>query len=102
MDEVCAKMVPDDVLTKVGVITTTRMALILSKYMSRTMDGPTELWRMRKQFALQVASTSFATYTFFLTGRQPQRFLLSRATGLMTMTDMIPSAPQHFLNCAVH
>jgi len=50
---------------------------------------------MRKQFALQVASTSFATYTFFLTGRQPQRFLLSRATGLMTMTDMIPSTSLH-------
>ncbi|KDR83700.1 hypothetical protein GALMADRAFT_236040 [Galerina marginata CBS 339.88] len=74
-DEVGAKMVPDDVLTN---------------YMVRTMGGPDELWRMRKQFALQVASCSFMTYLFCLSSRHPARFQISRATGLIAMTELFP------------
>ncbi|KAJ7180147.1 FAT domain-containing protein [Mycena crocata] len=74
-DEVAVKMVPDDVLTR---------------YMIRTMDGPRELWRMRKQFALQIAACSFMTYTLCLTHRTPTRYLLSRTTGQMTMTELVP------------
>ncbi|KAF8165306.1 hypothetical protein B0H34DRAFT_232712 [Crassisporium funariophilum] len=74
-DEISTKMVPDDVL---------------SKYMIRTMDGPTELWRMRKQFALQIASSSFMTYIFSLSSRHPARFQISRATGMIAMTDLLP------------
>ncbi|KAF7355349.1 hypothetical protein MSAN_01451500 [Mycena sanguinolenta] len=78
-DEVAVKMVPEDVLTR---------------YMIRTMDGPSELWRMRKQFALQIASCSFMTYTLCLTHRTPYRYLLSRATGQMTMTELVPGMSQ--------
>ncbi|KAF8974524.1 hypothetical protein BDZ97DRAFT_2053099 [Flammula alnicola] len=74
-DEISAKMVPDDILTN---------------YMVRSMDGPEELWRMRKQFALQVASSSFMTYTFSLSSRHPPRFQVSRATGLIAMTELLP------------
>ncbi|KAJ7068316.1 hypothetical protein C8F01DRAFT_1364679 [Mycena amicta] len=74
-DEVSVKMVPDDVLTK---------------YMVRTMEGAADLWRMRKQFALQVAACSFMTYTLCLTHRIPNRYLFSRTTGLMTMTELVP------------
>ncbi|KAJ7682762.1 FAT domain-containing protein [Mycena polygramma] len=74
-DEVAVKMVPEDVLTQ---------------YMIRTMDGPSELWRMRKQFALQIASCSFMTYTLCLTHRTPNRYLFSRTTGQMTMTELVP------------
>ncbi|KAJ7276442.1 hypothetical protein B0H12DRAFT_1227571 [Mycena haematopus] len=78
-DEVAVKMVPEDVLTR---------------YMIRTMHGPSELWRMRKQFALQIASCSFMTYTLCLTHRTPYRYLLSRATGQMTMTELVPGMSQ--------
>ncbi len=54
------------------------------------MDGPSELWRMRKQFALQLASTSFMTYVLCLTSRLPSRFQLSRATGQITMSEILP------------
>lgn len=55
-----------------------------------TMDGPSELWRMRKQFALQVASSSFMSYVLCLSSRHPSRFHLSRATGLIAMTELLP------------
>ncbi|KAG2042802.1 hypothetical protein BDR03DRAFT_1058663 [Suillus americanus] len=75
MDEIGTKLVPDDVL---------------SKYMTSAMATPADLWRMRKQFALQVATTSFMTFVFCLTSRAPSRFHLSRSTGLMTMSEMLP------------
>lgn len=75
MDEVVAKLVPDDVLTK---------------YMTRVMEGPSDLWRMRKQFASQVAATSFMTYVFCLTSRSPSRFHISRSTGLIAMSELLP------------
>ncbi|KAK7060621.1 transcription-associated protein 1 [Paramarasmius palmivorus] len=74
-DEVAAKMVPEDVLTK---------------YMMRTMDGPSNLWRMRKQFTLQLASVSFMTYLLCVASRHPSRYSVSRSTGLITMTDVYP------------
>lgn len=58
--------------------------------MMKTMAGPDELWRMRKQFALQVASCSFMTYIFSLSSRHPARFQISRATGLVAMTELLP------------
>jgi transformation/transcription domain-associated protein len=62
--------------------------------MIRTMDNPTELWRMRKQFALQIASSSFMTYVFSLSSRHPSRFQVSRATGLVAMTELWPGKCQ--------
>ncbi|KAF5369949.1 hypothetical protein D9758_001009 [Tetrapyrgos nigripes] len=79
-DEISLKKVPEDVITR---------------YMIRTMDGPSALWRIRKQFALQVASNSFMTYVVCLTSRQPSRFHLSRTTGLIAMTDLFPSMTAH-------
>ncbi|KAH8105847.1 hypothetical protein BXZ70DRAFT_396929 [Cristinia sonorae] len=64
---------------------------ILTRYMMRTMEGPTELWRMRKQFALQVASCSFMTYIVCLGARNPARFHISRTTGQIAMSELIPT-----------
>jgi transformation/transcription domain-associated protein len=58
--------------------------------MMRTMDGSSDLWRMRKQFASQVASLSFMTYVLCLSSRNPGRFYISRATGLVAMTELLP------------
>ncbi|KAF9057606.1 hypothetical protein BJ165DRAFT_1520972 [Panaeolus papilionaceus] len=74
-DDVSLKMVPDTVL---------------SRYMALTMNQPEELWRMRKQFALQIATTSFMTYLFSIANRWPARFLISRSTGVVAMTDLLP------------
>lgn len=74
-DEVTVKMVPEDILTH---------------YMIRTMDCSSDLWRMRKQFASQVASLSFMTYVLCLSSRNPGRFHISRATGLIAMTELLP------------
>ncbi|KAG9317678.1 hypothetical protein JVU11DRAFT_1890 [Chiua virens] len=75
MDEVVAKLVPEDVLTK---------------YMLNVMSGPADLWKMRKQFALQIAATSFMTYVFCLTSRSPSRFHVSRSTGRIAMSELLP------------
>ncbi|KAJ3510077.1 hypothetical protein NLJ89_g4881 [Agrocybe chaxingu] len=74
-DEIAAKMIPDN---------------ILSNYMIRTMGAPDELWRMRKQFSLQLASCCFMTHVFALSSRHPARFQVSRATGLIAMTELLP------------
>jgi transformation/transcription domain-associated protein len=58
--------------------------------MIRTMESPSELWRMRKQFALQTASSSFMTYVLCLSSRHPSRFHVSRATGQIAMTELLP------------
>jgi transformation/transcription domain-associated protein len=92
MDEICTKLVPDDVLTKVSHFGLSLASNSCSgtQYMTNTMATPADLWRMRKQFALQVAATSFMTFVFCLTSRAPSRFHLSRSTGLMTMSEMLP------------
>ncbi|THH03836.1 hypothetical protein EW145_g5969 [Phellinidium pouzarii] len=75
LDEVAKKLVGDDVL---------------SRYMTRTMCGPQELWRMRKAFTLQLAAVSFMTYAVCITSRQPARFHVSRATGQIFMSEILP------------
>ncbi|QRV73100.1 histone acetyltransferase SAGA, TRRAP/TRA1 component, PI-3 kinase superfamily TRA1 protein [Ceratobasidium sp. AG-Ba] len=76
ISEISAKLVP---------------ATVLSNYMSRCMRGPMELWTMRKLFALQTAATSFMSFFFSANGRLPQRFHLSRSTGRMYMSDLLPT-----------
>ncbi|OCH94107.1 atypical/PIKK/TRRAP protein kinase [Obba rivulosa] len=77
MDEVVQKYAPEDILTS---------------YMIGTMEGPCELWRMRKQFSLQLAGVSFMTYIFCLTSRLPSRFHVSRSSGEIAMTELLPGA----------
>ncbi|TDL29737.1 hypothetical protein BD410DRAFT_736870 [Rickenella mellea] len=75
MDEVTGRLISDDVL---------------SRYMARTMDGPAELWRMRKHFTVQLASVSFMTYVLCITSRHPARFHISRMTGQIHMSELLP------------
>nr|XP_018259603.1 transformation/transcription domain-associated protein [Kwoniella dejecticola CBS 10117]OBR81761.1 transformation/transcription domain-associated protein [Kwoniella dejecticola CBS 10117] len=76
MEEIQTKMVPENIMTN---------------YMIRTMDNPESLWLMRKQFALQTATTMFLTYVCCLSNRTPSRFYISRKTGLMYMTEILPA-----------
>ncbi|KAL4241981.1 DNA Damage Response and Repair Kinase [Abortiporus biennis] len=76
-DEIRLKLIPEN---------------IISKYMLRTMDNPSELWRMRKQFALQLAACNFTTYVLSVTSRNPARFHWSRSTGEIAMSEIFSSA----------
>ncbi|KAL1742601.1 FAT domain-containing protein [Schizophyllum fasciatum] len=80
MDELMTKLIPDTILTN---------------YMLRTMNGPTELWRMRKQFTAQLAANSFLTYMFGVTHRNPSTFFFSRETGQITMASLTPGMAQN-------
>lgn len=73
--------------------------------MTRTMRTSYELWTMRKQFALQLASTTFMTYIMCLTSRVPSRFHVSRSTGLIYMSELMPGkskAPTQSFNLTSH
>lgn len=94
LEEIITKLCPDDTLTRVSHIRLRNVRNLNSpQYMIRTMSGPSELWRMRKQFALQMASVSFMTYIFCLASRLPGRFYLSRSTGQITMSELLPGKP---------
>jgi len=58
--------------------------------MIKSMGTPESLWLMRKQFALQTATVMFLTFVCSLSNRTPSRFHLSRKTGMMYMTEILP------------
>jgi transformation/transcription domain-associated protein len=58
--------------------------------MIMAMGTPESLWLMRKQFALQTATVMFLTFVCSLSNRTPSRFHISRKTGLMYMTEILP------------
>lgn len=90
-------MIPENVLTNVSwpLNGTTRNYHLTSQYMVKTMKTPESLWLMRKQFAIHSAANMFLTYMCCLHGRWPTRFQLSRKTGKMYMTEILPCEPQH-------
>jgi len=79
-EEIAVKMFPDDVL---------------KNYMIRTMSSASDLWHIRKQMTLQMASFLFMTYMFCMGNRAPSRIHFSHSTGLIHTTDMLPSLAQH-------
>ncbi len=83
MEEISTKFVPDTVLTR---------------YMTRSMATSSDLYMLRKQFALQTAAASFVTYCLFISNRLPNRIHISRASGQVAMSDVVPTfnptAPQ--------
>ncbi|KIY71478.1 hypothetical protein CYLTODRAFT_487243 [Cylindrobasidium torrendii FP15055 ss-10] len=74
-DDITANLVPDD---------------IISKFMLRSMATSADLWRMRKQFTMQVAGASFQSHSIFMGGRYPRVFQISRESGTIYSTDMVP------------
>lgn len=68
-------MVPDD---------------ILKRYMIKSMGSPSELWHIRKQMTLQMAAFIFLTYMMSMGSRVPSRIHISRSTGKISTSDMLP------------
>lgn len=58
--------------------------------MIKTTRTSESLWLMRKQFAIHAAASMFLTYMCCLHGRAPSRFHLSRKTGSMYMSEILP------------
>lgn len=58
--------------------------------MVRLMKTPTDLFLMRKQFTLQMASVTFITYVACLQQRTLPRFQFSRTTGMIYMSELLP------------
>ncbi|OAD77362.1 hypothetical protein PHYBLDRAFT_36397 [Phycomyces blakesleeanus NRRL 1555(-)] len=63
---------------------------ILSKYMLNTMDSYTDYWMLRKQFTSQYATATFMTYIFSVGHRTPHKIAISRSTGNVLMTELLP------------
>ncbi|SNX86514.1 related to TRA1 - component of the Ada-Spt transcriptional regulatory complex [Melanopsichium pennsylvanicum] len=83
MEEISTKYVPDTVL---------------SRYLIRSMPSPSDLYMLRKQFTIQKAASSFVTYCLFVSNRLPNRIHISRSSGQVSMSDVVPTfnptAPQ--------
>lgn len=58
--------------------------------MIRTMASPSELWHIRKQMTLQMASFIFLTYVMSMGARVPSRIHFSRSNGKLHTSDMLP------------
>ena len=76
LEEISVKMISDKILTT---------------FMLRTMASPADLWLMRKQFTFQMATTMFLTYILFISARFPGRIHISRASGAVIMSDVVPT-----------
>lgn len=59
------------------------------QYMIRLMKSPSDLFLMRKQFTLQMASVTFITYVAALQQRTLPRFNISRSTGMIFMSELL-------------
>ena len=57
--------------------------------MIRLMKSPSDLFLMRKQFTLQMASVTFITYVAALQQRTLPRFNISRSTGMIFMSELL-------------
>ncbi|GJN92776.1 hypothetical protein Rhopal_005814-T1 [Rhodotorula paludigena] len=76
LEEVACKMVPDDVL---------------KKYLIKSMDSPNDLWHLRKHMTASYAGFVFMTYVLSMADRRPSRIHISRSTGKLYTSDMVPS-----------
>ncbi|CAJ0885247.1 10109_t:CDS:10 [Entrophospora sp. SA101] len=67
---------------------------VLIKYFAKTIKSHEELWSFRKHFTSQMAAVSFMTYIMCVGQRHPHKFLISRNTGNIWSSELIPSFAQ--------
>ncbi|CEQ40122.1 SPOSA6832_01706, partial [Sporobolomyces salmonicolor] len=61
-------------------------------YMVKSMASPSDLWHLRKRMTMSMASFIFMTYILSMGGRTPSRIHISRSTGKVFTSDMLPCA----------
>lgn len=65
--------------------------------MIKSMASPNDLWHLRKHMTTSLAAFIFMTYTMSMADRRPARVHISRATGKLYTSDMVPCESQSFL-----
>ncbi|KAG1055750.1 hypothetical protein G6F43_002312 [Rhizopus delemar] len=68
---------------------------ILSKYMLRTLRSYSDYWFHRKRFISQYATATFMSYLFSIGHRTPHKITISRKTGNIWMTELLPGWSQN-------
>lgn len=63
---------------------------ILSKYLFKTMSSYTDYWMLRKRFTAQYATATLMAYIFSVGHRMPHKIMISRSTGNVWMTELLP------------
>lgn len=63
---------------------------IFSQYMNKILMTGSHLWAFKRQFAIQLALSCFASFTLQIAGRSPNKILFARNTGKIFQTDFHP------------
>ncbi|KAL3525275.1 hypothetical protein ACH5RR_013647 [Cinchona calisaya] len=64
---------------------------IFSQYMYKTLLSGNHLWAFKKQFAIQLALSSFMSFMLQIGGRSPNKILFAKNTGKIFQTDFHPA-----------
>lgn len=64
---------------------------VMLDYFQQTYPNFSDFWLFRRQFAYQYAAVAFMTYMMHMSGRHPNKILVSRSTGDLWGTELIPT-----------
>ncbi|KAI4327728.1 hypothetical protein L6164_020154 [Bauhinia variegata] len=64
---------------------------IFSQYMYKTLPSGNHMWAFKKQFAIQLALSSFMSFMLQIGGRSPNKILFAKNTGKIFQTDFHPA-----------
>lgn len=64
---------------------------IFSQYMYKTLPSGNHTWAFKKQFAIQLALSSFMSFMLQIGGRSPNKILFAKNTGKIFQTDFHPA-----------
>ncbi|GAV88596.1 PI3_PI4_kinase domain-containing protein/FAT domain-containing protein [Cephalotus follicularis] len=64
---------------------------IFSQYMYKTLLNGNHMWTFKKQFAIQLALSSFMSFMLQIGGRSPNKILFAKNTGKIFQTDFHPA-----------
>jgi transformation/transcription domain-associated protein len=64
---------------------------IFSQYMYKTLPTGNHMWAFKKQFAIQLALSSFVSFMLQIGGRSPNKILFAKNTGKIFQTDFHPA-----------
>lgn len=57
------------------------------------MSSYTDYWMLRKRFTAQYATATLMAYIFSVGHRMPHKIMISRSTGNVWMTELLPGKP---------
>ncbi|KAI3989472.1 hypothetical protein MKX01_022747 [Papaver californicum] len=64
---------------------------VFSQYMYKTLVSGNHLWAFKKQFAVQLALSSFMSFMLQIGGRTPNKILFAKSTGKIFQSDFHPA-----------